>query len=378
MSRILFRTVLFVGAVCLLMSTAARYSSAQDFRATITGQVADPNNAAVPNATIKATRVGTNVTTQAQSNDDGYYSLPYLNPGTYVIEVSASGFGSIKRENIILQVADRLNLPITMTVGQLGQEEVTVTAQQELIQTATANRGLVFDPIKTQEYPLNGRQSYMLMALTPGVIFTQEQFGAQGFSGTRGWDVNGEYRINGGRTGTNQFLLNGAPISTTGSWQVAPNVEAIQEFKVMTNTYDAQYGRTGGGTVNTTLRSGTNDWHGSLFEFFRNDKLDANTTQNNRVGAPRGKHITHQFGGVVGGPIRKDKDHIFFSLEMFREIVPFPVVSSTPPLDLRDGKNFSNVRHHYLRPADYTPLRNTAGRPGQLLWHFHTQSVPQQ
>lgn len=143
------RRITLLLVVCLLMSISLSTSFAQDFRATITGQVADQNNAAVPNATVKATRLGTNVSTEAQSNNDGYYSLPYLNPGTYVIEASASGFSSIKRENIILQVADRLNLPIKLTVGQLGQEEVTVTAQQELIQTATANRGLVFDEIST-------------------------------------------------------------------------------------------------------------------------------------------------------------------------------------------------------------------------------------
>ncbi len=141
-----------------------------------------------------------------------------------------------------------MNLPLVLEVGQINQS-ITVTGEQELIQTSTPDRGLVFDPIKVQEYPLNGRQSYMLMALTPGVIFTQEQFGANGFSGTRGWDMNGSYRINGGRSGTNQFLLNGAPISgvsnSNGSWQIALNVEAIQEFKVMTSTYDAQYRRTG-------------------------------------------------------------------------------------------------------------------------------------
>jgi len=100
-------------------------------------------------------------------------------------------------------------------------------------------------------------------------------------------------------------------------------MEAIQEFKVMTNTYDAQFGRTGGGTVNTTIKSGTNRLHGSLFEYLRNSLLDANTTQNNQVGAPRGKHITNQFGGTAGGAIRKDKDFVFLSFEGFRERVPF-------------------------------------------------------
>lgn len=313
---------------------------AQDFRATITGQVTDPSQAAVPNATVRATRSDSNVSSEVTTNAQGYFTLPYLNPGTYDIEAVATGFKTLKRTGIILQVADRLNVPLVLELGDISSA-VTVTGEQEILQTETASRGLVFDPMKTSELPLNGRQSYMLMALTPGVIFTQEEFGASGFSGTRGWDTNGSYKINGGRGG-NQFLLNGAPISVNGSWQVSPNVEAIQEFKVMTNTYDAQYGRTWGGTVNTTVKSGTNEWHGTAFDFLRNSVLDANTTQNNLNGAPRGKHITNQFGGVLGGPIRKDKDFVFFSDESFRERVPFPAQTTTVPMDMRDGTGFSN------------------------------------
>jgi hypothetical protein len=323
--------------------------NAQDFRATITGQVTDASVRSVPNATVKAVNVATGEGSETRTNSEGFYTLPYLNPGTYNVEVSASGFNTLKREAIILRVADKQNLTVTLQVGQVNQE-VTVVGQQELIQSTNADRGLVFDPVKTQEYPLNGRQSYMLMALTPGVIFTQEQFGANGFSGTRGWDTNGSYRINGGRTGTNQFLLNGAPISTFGSWQLAPNVEAIQEFKVQTNTYDAQFGRTGGGTVNTTLKAGGSSWHGDVFEYFRTNRLDANTFQNNAAGKPRGKHNQHQFGGVVGGPIRKDKDFIFGSFEGWREVVPFPFVGSTPPLNIRDGQHFTDWNVNVFDP----------------------------
>ena len=131
---------------------------------------------------------------------------------------------TLKREDITLATADKLNLPLKLQIGQMAHE-VTVVGEQETMDTATASRGLNFDPVKTQEYPLNGRQTYMLLALTPGVIFTQEAFGATRFSGTRGWDVNNQYKINGGRTGTSQFLLNGAPISDKdGTWQLAPNV----------------------------------------------------------------------------------------------------------------------------------------------------------
>ena len=119
-------------------------------------------------------------------------------------------------------------------------------------------------------------------------IFTQEQFGTTRFAGLHGWDADGKFIINGGIVGTNQFLLNGAPVSLTGSWQFSPNLDGVEEFRVLTNTYDAQYGRTGGGTVMTTLKSGTNAWHGNVFEYFHNSVLDANTTQNNQSDQPRG------------------------------------------------------------------------------------------
>jgi len=314
---------------------------AQDDRATISGTVTDATGATVPRANIKAIRVDTNEIKEVKSTSDGHYSIPYLTPGLYNIEVTATGFQTLKRQNIALRVADKLNLTLELTIGNVS-ETVTVVGQ-EVIETGSADRGLVFDPIRTQELPLNGRQTYMLLPLTPGVIFTQEVFGPTGFSGTRGWDVNSSYKINGARTGQNLFLLNGAPISSYGgTWQVAPNVEAVQEFKVMTNTYDSQYGRFGGGVVNTTLKSGSNSWHGNVFDYFRNAVFDANYFQNNTTGQARPKHNQHQYGGVFGGPIRKDKDFIFGSFEGWIERIGFPTLQSVAPLALRDGQHFTD------------------------------------
>src|SRR5262245_9189598 len=325
---------LISSAVLAGLFAAAGFS--QEHRATILGQVLDATKSAVPNATVKATKQDTNVSKETVTNEQGIYSIIGLDPGVYTITATAQGFQTIRRTDIVLQVAEKLNLPLTMEIGQMTQE-VTITGSQELVESASASRGVVFDSIKVAEIPRDGRQSYMLMRLSPGVTFDQQQFGSSGFSGTRAWDVNGSFTINGGRQGTNQFLLDGAPISTNGTFNVAPNVEAIQEFKVMVNTYDAQYARTGGGTVNTTLKSGTNDWHGSLFDFWRNRILDANTRQNNASGQKRGFRNQHQFGGVIGGPIRKNKDFVMFSFEGFRERVPFPSVTSVPPMEIREG-----------------------------------------
>ncbi|MFB3830190.1 MAG: carboxypeptidase regulatory-like domain-containing protein [Bryobacteraceae bacterium] len=334
------------GAVC-----------AQDFRATLTGVVTDPSGAAVPGATVKATHVSTNAFKDARTTDFGIFTIPYLDPGVYNVEVSAPGFLTVIREKIVLRVADKVNLQVELKVGQAA-ESITVTAEQEVIETASADRGLVFDPIKTQQLPLNGRQTYALMALTPGVLFTQEAFGPGGHSGQRGWDVTNVYRINGARAGQNLFLLNGAPISDAGgTWQVAPNVEAVQEFKVMTNTYDASYGRFGGGVVNTTVKSGTNDWHGNVFEYFRNTVLDANRTGNKQTtpNIRRPTHNQNQFGGILGGALRKDKDFVFFSFEGWREIQPASVVSSVPPTLLRDGQHFSDFGYTVYDPLTSAP-----------------------
>jgi hypothetical protein len=206
---------------------------AQDFRATLSGSVTDPSGAVIPGATVRAINLGTNAVKETQTTAVGVFTIPYLDPGVYNVQVSSTGFQTVLREKIVLRVADKVDLPIELKLGATS-ESVVVTAEQAVIETASADRGLVFDPIKTQQLPLNGRQTYMLMSLTPGVLFTQEAFGPSGYSGTRGWDTSNAYRINGARSGQNLFLLNGAPISDAGgTWQVAPNVEAVQEFKVI-------------------------------------------------------------------------------------------------------------------------------------------------
>jgi len=344
----------------LVLVILAGGALAQDFRATLTGLVTDPSGAVIPGATVKATHTSTNASKEAQTTELGVFTIPYLDPGVYDVEVSATGFQTVVRPKIVLRVADKVNLTVELKLGQTT-ESVVVTAEQEVIETASADRGLVFDPIKTQQLPLNGRQTYQLMALTPGVLFTQEAFGPGGHSGSRGWDVTNVYRINGARAGQNLFLLNGAPISDAGgTWQIAPNVEAVQEFKVMTNTYDASYGRFGGGVVNTTIRSGSNEWHGNVFEYFRNTVLDANRTGNKQPtpNIRRPTHNQNQFGGIAGGALRQDKDFVFFSFEGWREIQPASVISSVPPTLLRDGQHFSDFGY-----TVYDPLTSVTCAP---------------
>jgi len=359
---------------------------AQENAATLTGIVTDPSGAPVPNAAVKATNTANNESRETKTNSQGVYTIPYLDPSVYTIEISASGFATVKRQEIRLAVSQILNMPVQLTIGQAATE-VTVTGQQEVIDTADADRGLVFDPVKTQELPLNGRQSYMLLELTPGVIFGQQQFGASGFSGTRAWDVTNEYKFNGARqgNGNNVFSMNGTIISDNGSqWDFAPSVDAIQEFKAVTTTYDASLGHEAGGAVNTTIKSGTNTWHGTLYDYLRNSVLDANYFQSNFAGQPKGRMEVNQFGGTLGGPVRKDKDFMFLSYEGYQEAIPFPGAGTTTiPLNLRDGTNFSNYGITVYDPLTTHACGGTASEPcsgslGSTYWRapFPNDVIP--
>lgn len=335
--------------VGIALLAAAGTGSAQEFRGTISGQVRDATGAAIPGATVRAVQKSTNQATEATTNQDGFYALPYLQPSDYDVEASAQGFRKMRQASVTLLVAQKLDLDFKLEVGDLSQE-ITVKAEVEVLQTADASGGMNFDSTLTSEYALNGRQVYMMMDLAPGVLFTQEEFGATGYSGTRGWDVNGSFTFNGSKTGTTAFALNGSPISLTGTFNIAPSADAVQELKVMTNTWDAAIGRSGGGAVNTSIKSGTNQFHFTASDFIRNRLLDANTTQLNAAGKPRGKHNVNQISLTAGAPIRKNKDFIFGSIELWRERVPFSVVADVPTMDLRNGQGFSAVPSNIYDP----------------------------
>lgn len=324
---------------------------AQEYRGTLSGTVTDPTGAVVPNAAVTA-KSGEQ-TYQAKSDGSGRFVIPYAQPNTYTISVTAPGFATAQYSNLVLQVSGTVDLPVKLKVSS-NANEVTVSTEEFNLATADASGGTVLDPEKVQNIPLNGRQVYQLIQLTPGAVFTQTQFGAGGFSGNRGWDTNNAYSINGQPGSTNQFLLNGAPISIqsggpSGTWTISPSVDAVQEFKVMTLTTDAQYGRAGGGIINTIVKSGSARVHGTAYDFWRNSILDANTYQANQLGQAKPFHNQHQFGGTVGGPLwRHEKAFGFFSFEGWREVFPAPVVTQVPTADMLPngsaggGVNLSN------------------------------------
>lgn len=343
--------------VCVLLLAAAE-APAQEFRATLTGQVTDPSGAVIPNATVTAIEISTRSTYTAKTSSKGVYYVPYMLPGTYQVIVKAQGFRTQQQDNVVMTASGSRGLNFQLQVGAATQR-VTVSGAPPLIDTASGSGGTVLTDREVQNLPLNGRQIYMLIGTTPGSQFTQETFGATGFSGTRGWDTTNSYTIGGGLQGYQKFTLNGTNMTVMtgfggeGSWMTAPNIDAIQEVNVMTNTYNARYGQTAGGTVNIVTKSGTNQFHGTAYEYLEAGQLNANNFENNMNGIPRQNVHQSQYGGTIGGPIKKDKVFFFGSFEGYWENIPFTSVSSVPTAAMRSG-DFSQSGDEIFNPATIT------------------------
>ena len=244
-----------------------------------------------------------------------------------------SGFRTFVRDGIELHTAETVTVHVQLTVGA-REEVVTVTAAASQIESSESTVSQTIENKRITELPLNGRQVYMLMQLTPGTIFTQTTFGATGFSGTRAWDVNGSLSVHGSRTGNNEYLVDGAPSAGTGggtgSWNYAPPVDAIEEFKIGMSSVDASYGRTSGGVINMTLRSGTNQLRGSSIFLHRGTWLDANQIQNIRNNISNKGHEYHNAEGMLSGPIRRNKTFFMGGYQGFYENIPFPATRTIP------------------------------------------------
>lgn len=308
-------------------------TAAQQFRATVTGTVTDAQGGVVPGATVTALNTSTNVSVDTQTNDRGVYTIQELAPGPYRFTAALSGFKTYVREGITLRTAETVTVNLSLSMGAV-EETVTVSAATTNIESNESSIAQTIENKRISELPLNGRQVYMLAQLTAGTIFTQTTFGATGFSGTRAWDVNGSLSIHGSRTGNNEFLVEGAPSSGTGggtgSWNYAPPVDAIEEFKIGNSSVDASFGRTSGGVINMTLKSGTNDLRGSGILLHRGTWLDANQIQNirNRISNEGHKYFNGE--AMLSGPIRRGKTFFMGGYQGFYEDIPFPATRTIP------------------------------------------------
>lgn len=353
----------------LLFSAGARNLVSQEFRANLTGQVTDPSGAVIPNATVTAVMNTTQQTYTTKTTSAGVYYIPYVLPGTYTMTVKAQGFKSNVQENVLILAAQSRAVNFQLQVGSLSQS-ITVSSTPPLIDTASGSGGSVLQARAVQNLPLNGRQVYMLVRTTPGSQFLQQQFGASGYSGTRGWDVSNNYSIGGSSAQAgnfNMFTMNGTNITVMtgfgpeGTWEVAPNVDALQQVNIQDQMFDARYGRTGGGVVNMVTKAGTNNYHGDIYEYWENGALNANVFENNLNGLPVQNTIQNQFGGTFGGPIKKDKVFFFGSYEGYRESIPFVTVTSVPTAAERSG-DFSATSY-----TIYDPTTTVCNSPGGTL-----------
>ncbi len=338
--------------LCTLGMFCMSPSFGQEFRATLSGRVTDSTGAVIVNATVTAVETSTKTTYTAQTTHDGTYYIPYVLPGDYTVSVTAKGFKTSVQDNVRLFAAQGFGQNFRLEVGATT-EQVTVTSAPPELETTTGSGNNLIPERELEAVPLNGRQVYMLIGTTPGSQFLQTQFGANGYSGTRGWDVSNNYSIGGGSVNGdaggsfNQFTLNGINITqqtgflnqNAGAWNVSPNLDTIGEVNVMTTNYNAQYSRTSGGTVNIVSKSGGNQFHGDAFEEYSGTIMDANTFQQNLYGIRRQGYVENQYDATVGGPVKKNKLFFFAGFEGYNESISHGVSISVPPAYLRP--NFS-------------------------------------
>ncbi len=305
------RFVLVVLGVCLTMG----YASAQTF-ASLTGEVRDPSGAVVPNVSVTATNAGTNAVRQTTTDVSGIYAIPDLVPGIYTIKAVARGFRTVERPNVELQVQQTGRVDFTLQVGQATQT-VEVSGTTELLATESATVGTVIAQQQIVDLPLNGRQYLQLVALSPNVN-TNFQPAGQVSGREGGLRSNVNISISGYRATWNNFTLDG--IANTdpdfNTYVQSPSIDMLQEFKVQSGVYPAEFGWEAG-QVNVSTKSGTNSYHGSVYEFLRNDFFDAKNYDFTNVEQPKGLYQQNQYGFVFGGPIwipkvYNGRDKLFF------------------------------------------------------------------
>ncbi len=337
MGRRFLSRLTIIPAVALAISAVPVAILGQAFEAQITGTVKDQSGAVVPRAQLTATNLNTRIPYTAVSNEAGIYRFPTLPPAEYQVTCALPGFKRFEQSSVTLQVAQVLELNIELQPGEIS-EQVTVTAAPPALETETATLGQVVTTRSIVGLPLNIRDPLALVALTPGVILGSN-FGNGGGNDVGRNFFKSDFNVGGGRSGSQEILLDGAPDTTpdVNRGVVNPPVDSVQEFKVQAQSYDAQFGRTSGGVVNVITKSGGNEYHGVAYDFERHSVLDANNWFNNANGRPLPSFQRHQFGGNAGGPILKSKWFAFGDYEGLRQGYPQTSLSTVPTALQRSG-----------------------------------------
>jgi hypothetical protein len=283
----------------------------------IAGVITDTSSGVLPGVTIDVTNEETGLVRSAVTGLDGFFAIRLLNPGRYSVKATLPGFRTTVREHVAVVVNETVRTDMAMEVGQL-EERVVVQGQTPLVETTNATLGVVVDRQKVVDLPLNGRNFTQLGTLIPGVVAPPSALGGQDGNATPGGfgNVTGGFNVNGQRNQSNNFLLDGATNndSFNTGFVLRPPPDAIQEFKILTHSYDAEYGRNAGSVVNVVTKSGTNEWHGGAWEFNRDDALQAQ----NFFATTKPALKQNQFGGAIGGPVVKNRAFVFGYFEGFK------------------------------------------------------------
>ena len=310
--------------VIVLLTVTGTTGWAQTGTGTITGSIMDPKGRAVAGARVQARNQATNLEFTCPTDIEGTCVLSALSPGTYEVTVTAPGFARAVRPDVAVAIQSRVGLSFTLAVGELSQT-ITVTDDPPLLETQTSSVGQGVDSRSLTALPLIGRNYSQLAVLGPGATPNSGSRAADGFS------------LNGSRTFQNVYLIDGIDnnnyilgVDTNSTQAMRPSVDAIQEFRVETSNYSAEFGRAAGGVISVSTKSGTNALHGSAFEFLRNDRLDANDYFANRTSRPRPASRRNLFGGTLGGPLVRNRTFLFASYEGLRGKEAQTVTTTVP------------------------------------------------
>jgi hypothetical protein len=340
-----------------LILSATVTASAQQGRGTISGTVTDPSGAAVKSAKVTVRNTGTNTTVVTESNGEGYYLSPPMNVGAYEVSAQAAGFKKEIRTGITLEVDQHAEVNLQLQVG-LATESVQVVGEASLVNTDNASTGQVIENKRVNDLPLNGRNAFALVQLAPDV-HSNAGPNQSGFA-DRGTSLS-DWSINGGPNAANLLLVDGtvAQNSYYPDLNADLAVDAVQEFKVQSGSMSAEYGFTLGGVVNVATKAGTNGYHGTAYEFLRNNVLDSR----NAFATVRPAYRYNQYGAAVGGPVilpklynGKNKTFFFANWEQYNYVTYSATITSTPPLAQRTG-DFSQL---YTATGTLIPIYNPA------------------
>jgi hypothetical protein len=347
---------------CLLVPLLAQTETAS-----ISGTIRDPQGVAIPGVEVKATRIETSTATTVTTNAAGIYAFNVLPPGHYKLAVRSPGFKEIETKELLLSVQQRLEQNFSLEIGSLS-ESVTVEASAPLLNTQDGSVSTVVDRQFAERLPLNGRSFQSLIELTPGVVLTANN-GSE----------TGQFSINGQRDYSNYWMVDGVSANigfsaagyvgeglsgslggtnVFGGTNSLASVDALQEFRIQTSTYAPEFGRTPGGQISIVTRSGTNQFHGTLFDYFRNDVLDANDWFAAQTGLSKPEERQNDFGGTVSGPIWKDRTFFFFSYEGMRLRLPQAAKATVPDTNPQDPYSRQYALPEFLPYLNAFPLPN--------------------